>query len=251
MSARLNRQVPGQRCGALPGCGDASKSLLVRPSRVKRRRSVTNFNQISPFFSTHAAALSIRFAESTTASERRMTIRKVRHRRSNSRLSDRLSQRLSVTHKLGWGPPQGTGLRGFSNRTQIFADSADQHGFAGNFFKRRQRRDLIDPGVNTLHSTENNQRESVRSVVIRVPLESLGEQLYRESRDVCKRQLSKVLPIPPRHRGVPHGSRGDAVASPDCVDPVGARCGMRASCCDLCDSGGGEATLGCSGASAG
>ncbi|REJ76654.1 MAG: hypothetical protein DWQ34_17000 [Planctomycetota bacterium] len=60
--------------------------------------------------------------------------------------------------------------------------------FARSFFKRWQRRDRIDPGVNALHSAESDQRKSVQSVVIRVPFESLEESLNRGSKDVCKRQ---------------------------------------------------------------
>ncbi|REK29106.1 MAG: hypothetical protein DWQ45_23465 [Planctomycetota bacterium] len=36
----------------------------------------------------------------------------------------------------GWGPPRGTGPRGFSNRTQIFADLADRHGLCGEFLQK-------------------------------------------------------------------------------------------------------------------
>ncbi|REJ72262.1 MAG: hypothetical protein DWQ34_01335 [Planctomycetota bacterium] len=74
------------------------------------------------------------------------------------------------------------------NRTQIFADSADQHGFRRVFLTRRQHRDRIDSGAQDVDTQENNQRKSVPSVVIRVPFESLEESLDRGSRDVCKRQ---------------------------------------------------------------
>ncbi|REJ71156.1 MAG: hypothetical protein DWQ34_08555 [Planctomycetota bacterium] len=57
----------------------------------------------------------------------------------------------------------------------------DQHGFRLVFLKTRQRRDRIDPGVNTLHSTEGNQRKSVPSVVIRVP--------FRISRRVTQSEI--------------------------------------------------------------
>ena len=109
-------------------------------------------------------------------------------------LPPRTPRPLSVTHNSAAARPRETGPRGFSNSTQIFADLADQHGFRRVFLKRRQRRGRIDSGAHVVDTQESNQRKSVQSVVIRVPFESLGEPLNRESRDVCKRQPSTLVP---------------------------------------------------------
>ena len=45
------------------------------------------------------------------------------------------------------------------------------------FLNGRQCRDRIDSGAHGVDTQENNQRESVQSVVIRVPFESLEESL--------------------------------------------------------------------------
>ena len=119
----------------------------------------------------------------------------------------------------------------------------------------RQRRDRIDPGVNAPHSAENNQRKSVQSVIIRVPFESLGEQLDRGSRDVCKRQphhpvlfsqepsekgvserrwlqispcrplaSSRESPAQDQSRGRPESTPKDSTAPRPGPDPVAAAC---------------------------
>ena len=56
-----------------------------------------------------------------------------------------------------------TGPRGFSNRTQISADLADQHGFRGVFLKRRQRRDRIDTGADGV-DTQEKQAAKIGSI---------------------------------------------------------------------------------------
>ncbi len=106
----------------------------------------------------------------------------------------------SVTNNSAGARPRETGPRGFSNRTQISADLADQHGFPGVSLKGRQRRDPIDSGAQGVDTQDTNQRKSVPSVVIRVPFESLREPLERGSRDVCQRQRRSLVRVPGRGR---------------------------------------------------
>ncbi|REJ87029.1 MAG: hypothetical protein DWQ34_19105 [Planctomycetota bacterium] len=59
---------------------------------------------------------------------------------------------------------------------------ADQHGSCGEFLKTWQPQDRVDSVAQGVNTKESNQRESVQSVVIRVPFESVGELLGRGSR---------------------------------------------------------------------
>ncbi|REJ95317.1 MAG: hypothetical protein DWQ34_06315 [Planctomycetota bacterium] len=55
------------------------------------------------------------------------------------------------------GSPRETGPKGSSNRTQIFTDSADQHGFFRVCLKRRPHRGRIDSGVHRVDAQESKQ----------------------------------------------------------------------------------------------
>ncbi len=109
-------------------------------------------------------------------------------------LWERRLERLGAVSytQVGWGPPRGTGPRGFSNRTQIFTDLADQHRFFGGLPPEAAGPRPHRFSAHGVDTQESNQRKSVQSVVIRVPFESLEESLDRGSSDVCKRQGIRV-----------------------------------------------------------
>ncbi|REJ83293.1 MAG: hypothetical protein DWQ29_12560 [Planctomycetota bacterium] len=66
-------------------------------------------------------------------------------------------------------------------------NAADRHGFDLIFLSKRKRREHGDPAVIGLHTRKSNQRKSVQSALIRVPIETLVKRTDREkiAQELC------------------------------------------------------------------